>query len=198
MHSGSLPLALQALGQSGGSLAQWHADYIGVALAAMVSWIGLVGAGEAALIAAGVAAAHHRVDLESMIAVAWLGAAAGGATGYALGLKGGRALLTRPGPLLAARRALLRNGDAIYARGGVVAVFLSPSWMAGIGGMRARLFVPANLLASLTWAVGIGAGAYAAGPAVAGVVDDIGTAWLVVVAALVLVASLMALVRRVR
>ena len=52
-------------------------DYVGVLLAAAASWIGVVGVGEAALIAAGIAAAHHKVDITSMVATAWAGAAIG-------------------------------------------------------------------------------------------------------------------------
>src|SRR4051794_41949958 len=76
-----------------------HVDYVGVGIAAAASWIGVAGVGEAALIAAGIAAGRGKVDISSMILVAWGGAMAGGAAGWLIGLKGGRALMTRPGPL---------------------------------------------------------------------------------------------------
>jgi membrane-associated protein len=163
-----------------------HVDYVGVALAAAVSWIGVAGVGEAALIAASVAAAHGKVDIGSIVFVAWLGATAGGVAGWAVGLKGGRALMTRPGPLYRLRLRLLRHGDAIYEKRGWFAVFVAPSWMAGISGMRAARFVPANAASALVWALGIGLGAYFVGPSVADLADDIGLGGVIVLAVLVI------------
>lgn len=162
-----------------------HVDYVGVALAAAVSWIGVAGVGEAALIAAGIAAAHGKVDIGSIVFVAWLGATAGGLAGWAIGLKGGRALMTRPGPLYRLRLRLLRQGDAIYDKRGWFAVFVAPSWMAGVSGMKAARFVPANAASALAWALGIGLGAYFVGPSVADLADDIGLAGVIVLALLV-------------
>jgi membrane protein DedA with SNARE-associated domain len=163
-----------------------HVDYVGVALAAAVSWIGVAGVGEAALIAAGIAAAHGKVDIGSIVFVAWLGATAGGLAGWAIGLKGGRTLMTRPGPLYRLRMRLLRHGDAIYATRGWLAVFVAPSWMAGISGMKAARFVPANAAFALVWALGIGLGAYFLGPSVAELADDIGLAGVIVLALVVI------------
>jgi membrane protein DedA with SNARE-associated domain len=162
-----------------------HVDYVGVALAAALSWIGVAGVGEAALIAAGIAAAHGKVDIGSIVFVAWLGANAGGVAGWAIGLKGGRALMTRPGPLYRLRLRLLRQGDAIYDKRGWFAVFVAPSWMAGISGMKAARFVPANAASALVWALGIGLGAYFVGPSVAELADDIGLAGVIALALLV-------------
>jgi membrane protein DedA with SNARE-associated domain len=162
-----------------------HVDYVGVGIAAAVSWIGVAGVGEAALIAAGIAAAHGKVDLASILFVAWFGASVGGTAGWVIGLKGGRALMTRAGPLYRLRLRLLRHGDAIYARRGWLAVFFAPSWMAGVSRMRAAKFLPLNALSALIWALGVGLGAYFAGPSVADVVDDIGLAGLIVLAAIV-------------
>src|SRR5450631_4201155 len=57
-------------------------DYIGVVVASAASWAGLPGLGEAALIAAGISAAHQHLDLAAIIAVAWLGATVGGMIGW--------------------------------------------------------------------------------------------------------------------
>ncbi|MEA2440110.1 MAG: hypothetical protein QOH76_1534 [Thermoleophilaceae bacterium] len=158
-----------------------HVDYVGVGLAAAVSWVGVAGVGEAALIAAGIAAARGKVDVSSMIAVAWVGAMAGGACGWLAGLKGGRALMTRPGPLYRLRLRLLRRGDAIYERRGLLAVYVAPTWMAGISGMRFGRFMPANAIATLAWALLIGLGAYFAGPSVADWLADAGTLGLIAI-----------------
>ena len=103
-----------------------HVDYIGVGLAATVSWMGVPGVGEAALIAAGIAAAHHKVDIGGMIAVGTAGAIVGGTCGWWAGLKGGRALVTAPGALLAWRHRLLDSGERVYARYGSLAGLLRP------------------------------------------------------------------------
>ena len=57
-------------------------DYIGLFLAAAASWAAVPGPGEAALIAAGISAAHGHLDLSSVVAVAWAGATVGGAAGW--------------------------------------------------------------------------------------------------------------------
>jgi membrane protein DedA with SNARE-associated domain len=156
-----------------------HVDYVGVGVAAAVSWLGVTGVGEAALIAAAIAAAHHKLDISSMIFVAWFGAMAGGAAGWLIGLKGGRALMTRPGPLYRLRLRLLRHGDAIYERRGLLAVFFAPSLMAGISHMRFGRFLAANAASALVWALLVGLGAYFAGPSIADLVADIGTIGLI-------------------
>jgi membrane protein DedA with SNARE-associated domain len=86
---------------------------------------------------------------------------------------------------------LLRHGDTVYERRGWLAVYLAPSWMAGISGMPARRFVPANLLASLIWAAGIGLGSYFAGRSIA---DALGDAGLVGLAALIAAVAIPALI----
>lgn len=165
-----------------------HVDYVGVGVAAAVSWIGVAGVGEAALIAAGIAAARGKVDIASIVFVAWFGACAGGVAGWAIGLKGGRALMTRAGPLYRLRVRLLRHGDTIYERRGWLAVFFAPSWMAGVSGMSAGRFVSANTVSAVVWALGIGLGAYFVGPSITDLADDIGLVG-VIVAALVVVVS---------
>jgi membrane protein DedA with SNARE-associated domain len=175
-----------------------HADYVGVALAAFVSWFLIAGPGEAALIAAGIAAAHGKVDIVGMVLVAWAGAAAGGAVSWLIGYSGGRALLSRPGPLYRVRRRMLRHGDRLYRRRGWLAVYLAPAWMAGVAGMRARRFLIANAIATFAWALLVGGGAYLEGPAIAEAIGDLGTAGLVVLIAGAALSALVAGWRRAR
>ena len=169
-----------------------HVDYIGVGLAAAVSWIGITGVGEAALIAAGIAAGRGKVDISSILFVAWVGAMAGGVAGWLVGLKGGRALMERPGPLYRLRLRLLRRGDELYERRGILAVYLTPTLMAGISGMRARPFIVANGIAAVSWVLLVGLGAYFAGPSVAEWLGDLSTVVLV----LLLAAAALSLVAR--
>ncbi len=160
-------------------------DYVGVLLASAASWVGLPGPGEALLIAAGIAAAHHHLALAPVIAVAWVGATTGGMIGWVVGLRAGRSVLTAPGPLYGVRLALTASGERFYARYGVIAVLFTPSWVAGILKMRAALYVPVNAISAAVWAVAIGLGAYSVGPSIADLAADEGLVAWIVVAALV-------------
>ena len=160
-------------------------DYVGVLLASGASWAGLPGPGEALLIAAAIAAAHHHLDLASIILVAWAGATAGGMLGWIVGRRAGRGVLGAPGPLHGVRLALIDSGDRFFARYGVVAVLLVPSWVAGIVRMRASLYVPVNAASAAVWALAIGLTAYWVGPPIADVAADEGLLAWVVVAALI-------------
>ena len=160
--------------------------YAGLAAAALAGWVGLPGPGEAALVTAGTLAGRGRLDLWAVLAVAWLGAMAGGIAGWLAGRRVGRALMTAPGLLLRQRRAALARGERFYERFGALAVFLTPSWMAGIHGMGWARFASANALAALLWVLLFGVGADLLGPSVlelAGDLGAVGTAAIVAVAA---------------
>lgn len=158
-------------------------DYAVIFLAAVASWAGIPGPGEAALIAAGISAAHGHLDLALVVAVAWLGASAGGAAGWFVGVKGGRGLLTRAGPLRHLRVSLIAGGDLFYERYGWIAVLFTPSWVAGIHHMHWPRFLIANTVSALIWALAVGVGAYLLGPSVADIVSDTGFAGALVIAA---------------
>jgi membrane protein DedA with SNARE-associated domain len=163
-------------------------DYVGVFLASGASWAALPGPGEAALIAAGISAAHGHLDLASVVAVAWAGAGTGGTVGWIVGVKGGRGLLTAAGPLHQLRLALIARGDRFYERYGPIAVlfFFTPSWIAGIHDMRWSRFLPANAISALMWALLVGLGAYFVGPSVTDIAADAGLAGGLLIALFVL------------
>jgi membrane protein DedA with SNARE-associated domain len=171
-------------------------DYLGLFVASGASWALLPGPGEAALIAAGISAAHGHLDLASVIAIAWAGAAVGGTAGWIVGVKGGRGLLMAPGPLHHLRLGLIARGDRFYERYGPLAVLFTPSWIAGIHHMRWPRFVPANAVSALTWALSIGLGAYLVGPSVTDIVADTGLAGGALLAALFVLAVVLVLRRR--
>jgi membrane protein DedA with SNARE-associated domain len=160
--------------------------YVGIGLAALASWVGVPGPGEAALVTAGTLAGRGRLDLLSLLACAWLGATLGGIGGWWIGRHAGHRLAGPRGPFAAPRRAALARGERFYARFGVLAVFLTPSWVAGIHGMRASRYLPANALAALVWAVLFGAGGDIAGPAIAEFASDLGLLGGIVLAGLVI------------
>ncbi len=171
-------------------------DYAGLALAAAASWIGVAGPGEPVLIAAGILASRHKLDLGTVLLVAWAAAMLGGVAGWLIGMKAGRAVLSAPGPLHRARTRALARGDEVFARYPVWAILLTPSWIAGIQRARARVFLVTNALGAVIWAVGIGLGAYFAGPAVLDFVGDVGVVTTVALVVLIAVAIVAELRRR--
>jgi membrane protein DedA with SNARE-associated domain len=144
-----------------------------------------------------VVAARGRLDVAEVVLIAWGGAAAGGMIGWLAGLRGGRALVaTRRLPLHRARTRALAEGERFYRRHGLLAVFFTPSWMAGIAEMRWTRFVPANAVASLVWALAVGVGAYYAGPPVVDVAQDVGTVGLLVALGLIAAGAALEALRR--
>lgn len=170
-------------------------DYVGVLVASFASWVGLPGPGEAALVAAGISAGHHHLDITALLALAWLGATAGGMVGWFVGLHGGRGVLTSPGPLHRLRLNVIARGERFYDRYGLIAVLFTPSWVAGIHNMRASRYAPANAVSALLWALGWGLAAYYVGPSITDVITDAGSArWLIVIGVVASVAAV-ALIR---
>lgn len=183
--------AVPALGTALGALHQslhLHGspvDMAGVALAAAVSWIGVPGPGEPVLIAAGVYAARGKLDLAELLVVAWAAATAGGVAGWLLGRQGGRALWTARGPLLRWRCRTLARGERFFERHSLLAIYLAPSWVAGIHGVRASRYLPANAVFAVLWTLLVGLGAYLVGPPIEDVVNDVGLVTSVGLVALV-------------
>ncbi|MGA2014106.1 MAG: DedA family protein [Solirubrobacteraceae bacterium] len=158
-------------------------DYVGLAVASLASWVGLPGPGEPVLIAAGVLAARHRLDLAEVILVAFAAATAGGIIGWLVGLKAGRALVTARGPLHAMRIRVVERGEAIFKRYPVTAILITPAFVAGINGVRSAVYQPVNVISAAVWAAGLGAGGYLVGPPVLEWFDDIGTGATIAVVA---------------
>lgn len=171
-------------------------DYVGVAAAAAASWIGLPGPGEPVLLAAGVLSAKGQLDLATVVIVAWLAATAGGIVGWAVGLKAGRALITGPGPLRTLRLRLVARGEQVFASHPVIAILVTPSFVAGIHGVRSRVYQPINAISAAVWAVVIGVGGYLVGPPVLDVLSDAGTIVTSVVIAVVVATVGLELIRR--
>ena len=171
-------------------------DYVGLAFGALVSSAGFPGPGEALLIAGGIIAAAGKLDIASVIVIAWVGATAGGVVGWLIGLKAGRTLLSAPGPLRRARLRALGRGDRIFHRHVAIAVIFTPAWIAGIHHVRSRIYQPLNALSAAMWAVGVGLGAYYVGPSVADFLGDLGIVTLAILGAVVLGAIVFELTRR--
>jgi membrane protein DedA with SNARE-associated domain len=162
-------------------------EYATLALGAFASAAGTPGPGEPLLIAAGILAAKHRLDLIDVLLVAFTASTAGGIVGWIAGLKAGRAVLAGPGPLRRLRLRALERGDEVFARWPALGVIVTPSWVAGIHHVRPGTYLLWNVVSSALWAGGIGLGAYFVGPPVVHFVDEVG--WLTLLGAGVLVAA---------
>ncbi|MBV9817066.1 MAG: DedA family protein [Solirubrobacterales bacterium] len=189
------------------SVAVVHADralhhaalqYVGLSLAAAASWFGVPGPGEPVLIAAAVLAAQRHLSLVPVIIVAGLAATGGSMLGWLLGIRGGRALLTAPGPMHRMRLSAVDRGEALFQRHEVIGILLTPSWIAGINEARWRLFLAINAITAALWAVGIGLGGYYVGPRVIDVVDDVGLGTGILLAVLIVAAVGLEIRRRSR
>jgi membrane protein DedA with SNARE-associated domain len=160
-------------------------DYLGVAIAAFLSWVGLPGPGEPVLIAAAVFASKHKLDITPVVLVAFGAALLGGIVGWLVGLAAGRSALTAPGPLRKMRIRAADRGEALFKRTEVLAILLTPSWVAGISRSGAGVYNLTNAASAIVWAVVLGLGAYYAGPPVLDFVDDFGVAASILLVVLV-------------
>jgi membrane protein DedA with SNARE-associated domain len=171
-------------------------DYVGLAAAAGASWAGVPGPGEPVLIAAAVYAARHRLDITDVLIVAFVAAVAGGVVGWLIGMVGGRTLVTAPGPLRRARMSAVARGDEVFERHPVIAVLLTPAWVAGIHRVRTDLYMLLNLVGAAVWAAGIGLAAYWIGPSVIDFVGDVGIVTSVLLGALIAAMVIAEVMRR--
>ena len=162
-------------------------DYAALAIGAFASWAGLPGPGEPLLIAAAIVASKHKLDIAPVLAWAFFGASVGGIAGWLGGRIAGRSVMTAPGPLRKLRIRAIERGEEVFARFTVIAIVLTPAWVAGIHRVNTATYVITNEVTALVWSLGIGLGAYFAGPPVLDVLVDIG--WISVVGLVLLVVA---------
>ena len=162
-------------------------DYFALALGAFASWVGVPGPGEPLLIAAGIVAAKHKLDIAPVLIWAFVGAVTGGLVGWLVGWFAGRTVMTARGPLQRLRLTAVERGEEVFDRLTVVAILLAPSWVAGIHRVGPVLYNVTNVMSAAVWAVGIGLAAYYVGPPVLDVLSDVGTVTAIGLVALVLV-----------
>jgi membrane-associated protein len=146
--------------------------------------------GETALIAAAVLASQGKLQIELVILVAIAGAIVGDNIGYAIGRKGGRWLLERPGIFHRQRLEVLRVGEPFFAVHGPKAVFFGrfllglrvwASWLAGATRMPWRSFALWNALGGIAWASGVGLIAYFLGHSASNAIEAFGIYGLIAV-----------------
>jgi membrane protein DedA with SNARE-associated domain len=163
-------------------------DYVAVALGAFASWAGLPGPGEPLLIAAAIVASKHKLDITPVLVWAFVGALLGGIVGWLAGVVAGRNVLAAPGPLRRLRLRGLERGDEVFERLTIIAILLTPAWVAGIHRVGSVIYLTVNLVTAAIWAVGIGLAAYYAGPPVLEWLSDVGLVSSVGLGVLILVA----------
>ncbi len=150
-------------------------DYAALALGAFASWAGVPGPGEPLLIAAAIVAAQHKLDLTPVLIWAFVGATAGGIAGWWAGRVLGRTVMTAPGPLRRLRLKAVERGEEVFERVTIIAILLTPAWVAGIHRPGTATYMITNVVSAAVWAVGIGLAAYYVGPPVIDVLADVGT-----------------------
>lgn len=157
--------------------------YVALALLVGGESAGIPLPGETALITAGILASRGDLSLPVTIAVAASAAIVGDNVGYAVGRRGGRWLLTRPGRWHEERLALVERGERFFVRHGGKTVFfgrwlpvlrITAAWLAGVHRMRWQSFAVWNALGGIGWATTIGVAAYFAGEAAKALVRDAG------------------------
>jgi membrane protein DedA with SNARE-associated domain len=110
----------------------------------------------------------------------------------------GRSVMTAPGPLRRLRLKAVERGEEVFERLTVIAILLTPAWVAGIHRAGTGVYLITTAVSAAVWTVGIGLGAYYAGPPVLDVLSDVGTATGIGLGVLVLVAVGLELNRRYR
>jgi membrane protein DedA with SNARE-associated domain len=176
-----------------------NVGYAAVFALIAVETMGIPVPGETALIAAALLAHDGQMDIVTLVLIAAAAAIIGDNVGFAIGRKGGRRLLMRPGPFHAQRLKVIEIGEPFFAKHGPKAVFLgrwvsglriASAWLAGINGMSWPVFLVWNALGGIVWAAAVGFGVYAlghvaediltvAGPVAGGIVIALGIVYLV-------------------
>jgi membrane-associated protein len=158
--------------------------------------LGIVVPGELALVLGGVLAHQGKVPLWAAVVTGAAGAVVGDSLGYAVGRTVGERLLARiPRRLVEPRQvkratALLRRlgGRAVFVGRFTAALRALVPGLAGIAGMPYRTFVAWNLAGGMLWATGFVLLGYAAGKAYPMVERVAGTAGLILLGAIAVVA----------
>jgi membrane protein DedA with SNARE-associated domain len=146
-------------------------------------YAGLPVPGETVLLGAVVLAGAGHLSLPLVIVLAAAAAILGDCIGYAIGRRGGRRLLLRPGPFVARRHRMLHGAERFFARYGEAAVFLS-RWVpcaryltpltAGAAKMAWHRFLLYNVVGGIVWVASLSAIAAHFGAAGAATVSGVG------------------------
>jgi len=171
---------MHSLAAAGSSVSDGFWTYLVIFALVMLGWAGIPGIGATVLGAATVAASQGHLDLATVLVVAIIAVEVGGMAGYSVGIRWGRALLSRPGPLLERRQRVLSAGEAMYVKWGRLAVFFTPCMVSGIARMKYSQFVVWNFLAGAVYVISVGFSVYGAGKIATGHHDPVSVSSLIV------------------
>ncbi len=156
--------------------------------------MGVPSPGETALVLAAILASQGKLQIWLVILIGVASAIVGDNTGYLLGRRFGREVLTARGPLHRHRERAIAAGDRFFERHGPKAVFVArwialvrfaAAWLAGINRMPFREFFFWNALGGITWGVTYGLAGYFGGRAAGNVLSQFGVIGAIVLAAAV-------------
>jgi len=159
---------MHLLAATGSSASDDFWTYLAIFALVTLGWAGIPGIGAAVLGGATLAASQGHLNIAAVLVVAVIAVEVGGMAGYSVGSRWGRALLSRPGPLLARRQRVLTAGEAMYVKWGRLAVFFTPCLVSGIAKMKYSQFVVWNLLAGTVYVFSVGLSVYGAGKVTTG------------------------------
>jgi membrane protein DedA with SNARE-associated domain len=137
--------------------------YLAVFALMALSFAGIPAIGAAVVGWAAVVASQGKLNIYLVLAVAALGAEAGGLAGYGIGSRWGRKLLDRPGRRTERLQKALARAEAIYAKWGRLAVFFTSTMVSGVLRMKYSQFVVWNFVVGAVYVLSVGPAAYAAG-----------------------------------
>lgn len=136
--------------------------------------IGFFLPGDSLLLIGGILASQGRLDIGLVLPLCFVGAFLGSEVGYAIGQRVGPRLFTRPDSRFFKQEYVERT-HAFFERHGAKTIVLArfvplvrtfTPVMAGVGGMRRRVYTVFNCIGALLWAVGVVLIGYALGDAI--------------------------------
>ena len=130
--------------------------------------------GDAALIAAALAAADGHLSIAVVLVVAFGGHEIGRCIAYQLGARGGRQLMEHPGWFEGARSQAVTKGDQLFKRFPRAAPLFAPAPLSGIHRVPLALFAVASIVTGVTWMLSSGLVPYAIGEAATDLIGRIG------------------------
>jgi membrane-associated protein len=156
--------------------------------------MGVPSPGETALVLAAILASQGKLQIWLVIVIGVASAIVGDNTGYLLGRRFGREVLTARGPLHKHRERAIAAGDRFFERHGPKAVFVArwialvrfaAAWLAGINKMPFRQFFFWNALGGISWGVTFGLAGYFGGHAAGNVLSQFGVVGAAILALIV-------------
>lgn len=158
----------------------------------------LLAPGETALVSAALLASQGQLSIVWLLLAAWTGAVIGDNIGYVVGRWGGRRLVLRYGERIGVTEYRLAHVERFFARYGYVIVVFARfvfglrqlnGIVAGVGAMRAPMFILYNAIGAALWVGVWGFGVYWFGHQFQHFIDTAGPIALYVVGGLGIVAA---------